>query len=603
MGAGTAAATAIDFLKDVRLGFTGHGATDTEELEEVGDRFRHGSPADTWFKSKTFTTWKDFVKAFEERFAGMVPVAKPRDQLLAELAGMRIAIGELAVDHVLVDGVQIAPMVEFRAQLKEAVLDAGAGQEKEGVWAFHASLSAAVKLSIGSAPANWDGVLTVLGNVPQNVIDQEVEEYRRKSAFDAALKELNSMMHRVRVMPVVPAAPAAAATKASNVTAPVMENPPNGDQHGGESRGDRRGRACLRQIMIDGNARQPKDDAEGCVRYTTQVADWARRNGHIPADAVSIWSTGYPISPGTAFPCSGECWRCGVVTQPVHRACPKPLVPVLEHKYRVTCGTWFGCLHFPNPAVNYVEVTEVEGVPWYGGEETETQSQDPAKLVARVFHLREKTSVPFMHWMSFGGPKGEKVRVMGLLDTGAQVGAMDTVFYLSKAARLGKVSAATRLLQMANGKEVVPFRRWEGEIEVDGIRIEGTFDIFDSGGSWKVLLGKPLQAALGVVHNIKTDVVMLRIGERTATLVNQNPSVWTGGIRAAIEAARRCEGATHPTCVMTDLPTPCDFGTKEYPDWASCLPEMDNVRPGHLTLQLSLGHRVTVHWGRTTVLM
>ncbi|KAJ7479259.1 hypothetical protein FB451DRAFT_1365746 [Mycena latifolia] len=40
---------------------------------------------------------------------------------------------------------------------------------------------------------------------------------------------------------------------------------------------------------------------------------------------------------------------------------------------------------------------------------------------------------------------------------------------------------------------------------------------------------------------------------------------------------RRCEGATHPTCVTTDLPAPRNLGTKECPDWASCLPEMDTV--------------------------
>ncbi|KAJ7434062.1 hypothetical protein FB451DRAFT_1195725 [Mycena latifolia] len=62
------------------------------------------------------------------------------------------------------------------------------------------------------------------------------------------------------------------------------------------------------------------------------------------------------------------------------------------------------------------------------------------------------------------------------------------------------------------------------------------------------------------------------------------------------------DGAMHPTCVTTDLPAPRDLGTKEYPDWASCLPEMDIVRPGRSTFQPSLGHRTTVHWGRTTVL-
>ncbi|KAJ6538292.1 hypothetical protein B0H10DRAFT_1971617 [Mycena sp. CBHHK59/15] len=95
-GNGTSAAVAIDFIKDVRLGFRGGTATDAEKLEEVGDRFRHGSPADIWFRASMFTTWAAFTRAFEERFAGMAPIMKPRAQLLAELAGMRITIENLA---------------------------------------------------------------------------------------------------------------------------------------------------------------------------------------------------------------------------------------------------------------------------------------------------------------------------------------------------------------------------------------------------------------------------------------------------------------------------------------------------------------------------
>ncbi|KAJ7444330.1 hypothetical protein FB451DRAFT_1434515 [Mycena latifolia] len=128
---------------------------------------------------------------------------------------------------------------------------------------------------------------------------------------------------------------------------------------------------------------------------------------------------------------------------------------------------------------------------------------------------------------------------MGLLDTGAQIGAMDKTFYLSKGRRLGKITASPRWLKMADGNPVVPYRRWEGELELEGVCVSGVFDIFDSGGGWTVLVGKPLQAALGVVHDVKTDVVTICAGGKSATLTNQNPSVWKGWLYAALEAARR----------------------------------------------------------------
>ncbi|KAJ7504395.1 hypothetical protein B0H11DRAFT_1685146, partial [Mycena galericulata] len=151
----------------------------------------------------------------------------------------------------------------------------------------------------------------------------------------------------------------------------------------------------------------------------------------------------------------------------------------------------------------------------------------------------EAPSVPFEHWMSLGGPKGEKVRALGLFDTGAQVAAIDTKFYLSKERRLGKASAPTKRLRMADGKVVSTYGRWEGEAEIEGVRIRGAFEIFDSGGGWKILFGKPLQAKMGAVHDVAADIVTLHVGERTATLANQNPSVWRGGIQAAFDAARR----------------------------------------------------------------
>ncbi|KAF8142503.1 hypothetical protein K438DRAFT_1451241, partial [Mycena galopus ATCC 62051] len=115
---------------------------------------------------------------------------------------------------------------------------------------------------------------------------------------------------------------------------------------------------------------------------------------------------------------------------------------------------------------------------------------------------------------------GEKVRVMATWDTGAAVGAIDKKFYELRERRMGLLSAPTKRLRMADGTVVEVFGHWEGEVEIEGVRETCAFEVFDSGGGWDVLLGKPLQATFGVVHNMKRDVVTLDANGRTTQLEN-----------------------------------------------------------------------------------
>ncbi|KAJ7610646.1 hypothetical protein DFH06DRAFT_940105, partial [Mycena polygramma] len=49
---------------------------------------------------------------------------------------------------------------------------------------------------------------------------------------------------------------------------------------------------------------------EGQIRYQAQLAAWRTRN---PGEEqlIAIETSGYPLQPGTADPCSVECWHCG----------------------------------------------------------------------------------------------------------------------------------------------------------------------------------------------------------------------------------------------------------------------------------------------------
>ncbi|KAF8191636.1 hypothetical protein K438DRAFT_1970620 [Mycena galopus ATCC 62051] len=69
-----------DFVRECRIHFRYQQIGDDEtKLEEVGDRFRDGSPKDTWFKGlkSPLNGWAAFEKAFGERFKGVRPCGTP----------------------------------------------------------------------------------------------------------------------------------------------------------------------------------------------------------------------------------------------------------------------------------------------------------------------------------------------------------------------------------------------------------------------------------------------------------------------------------------------------------------------------------------------
>ncbi|KAJ7238579.1 hypothetical protein B0H12DRAFT_1025668, partial [Mycena haematopus] len=125
-----------------------------------------------------------------------------------------------------------------------------------------------------------------------------------------------------------------------------------------------------------------------------------------------------------------------------------------------------------------------------------------------------------MHWGSFAGPRGERVRWNGTWDTGCDVGGMDKTWYLARAERMGELGPPKRILKMADGSHVRTYGQWTGGLEVKGVWVESVWDVFDSGGGWDVLVGKPVMAKLGAVHDIRRDIITIDAGGKTATLEN-----------------------------------------------------------------------------------
>ena len=78
---------------------------------------------------------------------------------------------------------------------------------------------------------------------------------------------------------------------------------------------------------------QHSNSNEGRQQYKADIDAWHTAHG---AEATSSLSQLYPVTPGTALPGSGECFECGMITEPHHMGgnCKAKIrLPPLETKW------------------------------------------------------------------------------------------------------------------------------------------------------------------------------------------------------------------------------------------------------------------------------
>lgn len=102
------------------------------------------------------------------------------------------------------------------------------------------------------------------------------------------------------------------------------------------------------------------------------------------------------------------------------------------------------------------------------------------------------------------------VRVRALFDDGAMVSAMCTSVFEKIKHRLHNWSESQRRLRMANGNIVRAVAKWTGTVRIEGAKAQSTFEVFDSGGSWGFLFGKPMLQAFAAVHEYTSDTIRVR---------------------------------------------------------------------------------------------
>ena len=133
----------------------------------------------------------------------------------------------------------------------------------------------------------------------------------------------------------------------------------------------------------------------------------------------------------------------------------------------------------------------------------------------------EHATQPFVHQLSIRTENGEVLHVQANFDDGALANAMSTAKFNSIKQHLGHYKSSQRWLRMADGSLVKPLAVWEGELEIEGVRAHGSFEVFESGSNWDFLLGKPLLTAFHAIHEYTRDTVTIENNGLKAVLKNQ----------------------------------------------------------------------------------
>lgn len=133
----------------------------------------------------------------------------------------------------------------------------------------------------------------------------------------------------------------------------------------------------------------------------------------------------------------------------------------------------------------------------------------------------ENKTVPFINNVTIKSDNGELTRLRALFDDGAMVNAMCTTVFEAVKHRLRGWTRSAQTLRMANGTVIPATAQWTGRIQVGTAEVQATFIVFNSGGGWAFLAGKPLLQTLNAVHDYAMDRLTVTDGKAVTTLSNR----------------------------------------------------------------------------------
>ncbi|KAJ7226035.1 hypothetical protein GGX14DRAFT_556783 [Mycena pura] len=353
--------TPATFVKKLRahmrdLGTDNTQNPDARKIDAFLDYLVENSPAEKWFKMQQasatpFITWAALEAAFHIRFPGPEKAERTPQEWERELVAMKLTLGELG-STVKVGGAEVFAHVHFAMRLLDIAREAGIANTTGGIWQSRDALPEVIREKIPATQTDWITYTNAIKNVDRVHIREGVAKARKAQDLDRRVAQVEA-----RSPPLTPVSKMAVrfgrtgiAVPPGEAIAPLPMRAPAGAANpfgGGGGQGNlftppamtEEGKVHLRRIMVGLGASMLQDDAAGRAEYARRVASWIRVHG---TNRVLLERTGYPLSPGTLPPASGECYGCGKLAIPWHKRadCPGPAVPAKESTFCSLCAKY-----------------------------------------------------------------------------------------------------------------------------------------------------------------------------------------------------------------------------------------------------------------------
>ncbi|KAJ7135941.1 hypothetical protein C8R44DRAFT_869633 [Mycena epipterygia] len=141
--------------------------------------------------------------------------------------------------------------------------------------------------------------------------------------------------------------------------------------------------------------------------------------------------------------------------------------------------------------------------------------------ILTIQNNNEQRTAPFLQRVQLLGPNGEVVCATAQVDDGAMKNCISKKRWDAYGHCLTLLAPTATRIRVASGGRVTPMGKWWGEVEVGGVRVQAWFEVFECGGVFDVILGKPWLHAVRGIHDYDADRIHIRAGTMEAVIGNE----------------------------------------------------------------------------------
>jgi hypothetical protein len=330
---------------------------------------------------KVIVSWSIFKTQFKARFPGIQKAKKTSAELQREMLELELKVEDLDKME-LYGGVEVETYKIHVKKLldlaKRAKIDTGMA----GIVFVQDKLPEVIKDKVDESHTSWSSFCAAIETVNKAYIRDGVKKHREREAKDGLVNSRLSRVERSRPEQSIAAITAQLGQVNFGGQQTTQNKQPVFHPVQPQAVGNRQG---LRQLGIMSEEEkalvrtnvlkypQHPGTAEGRTAYFEQLRTWKATHGE---NTLINAHTPFPLRPGTAPICSGECYTCGMQGH-MGGACTATgpaRIPPQEGRWRALCGRCLGRNHREQTTpVNHVG--QVGEFTWAGYEFYEGDDQ------------------------------------------------------------------------------------------------------------------------------------------------------------------------------------------------------------------------------------